>query len=152
MEVATRRCFIEISVQFEEDQLYDTPPAAQEGITISPPIFYDDDVLQVSNSNDEDHIQHDPIIETESQEILYPIPFPSQNPKPRWTQKLLDAAGSGDGNLEDKRRTRSQYQNEHAALSLTDSLSTEWCNKVPGWCYLMMAVTSPPLISTTERM
>ena len=47
MEVATRICFIERSVQFEEDQLHDTPPAAQEGITISPPIFYDDDVLQV---------------------------------------------------------------------------------------------------------
>ena len=44
MEVATRRCFIERSVQFEEDRLHDNPPAAQEGITISPPIF-DDDVL-----------------------------------------------------------------------------------------------------------
>ena len=49
MEVATRRCFIERSVQFEEDHLYDTPPTTQEGITISPPIFDDDDdVLQVS--------------------------------------------------------------------------------------------------------
>ena len=28
MEVATRRCFIERSVQFKEDQLHDTPPAA----------------------------------------------------------------------------------------------------------------------------
>ena len=45
MEVATKRCFIEISVQFEEDQLYDTPPTTHEGITISPPIFNDDDVL-----------------------------------------------------------------------------------------------------------
>ena len=50
MEVATRRSFIERSVQFEEDQLHDTPLAAQEGITISPPIFDDDDddVLPVS--------------------------------------------------------------------------------------------------------
>ena len=45
MEVDTRRCFIERSVQFEEDQLYDTPPVAQEGITISPPIFSDDEML-----------------------------------------------------------------------------------------------------------
>ena len=46
MEVATRRCFIERSVQFEEDQLHDTPPVAQECINISPPIFdNDDDVL-----------------------------------------------------------------------------------------------------------
>ena len=70
----------EISVQFEEDQLHDTPPAAQEGITISPPIFYnDDDVLQVSDSDEEDHIQHDPIIETESQEFLDPDPVPIPN-------------------------------------------------------------------------
>ena len=88
MKVATKRCFIERSVQFEEDQLYDTPPTTHEGITISQPIFDDDDVvLQVSNLDEEDHIQHDPIIETESQQILDldPIPIPNQKPKPRWT-------------------------------------------------------------------
>ena len=52
MEVATRRRFIQRSVQFEQDQLHDTPPVAQEGITISPPIFYDDDALHVSDSNE----------------------------------------------------------------------------------------------------
>ena len=126
MEVTTRICFIERSVQFKEYQLHDTPLATQEGITIYPPIFGDDDVLQVSDSDEEDHIQHDPIIEIESQEILDPDPVPilNQKPKPRWDQNLLDAAGSGAGVPEDKRRTRSQYQNEHAALSLTDSLST----------------------------
>ena len=103
MEVATRRCFIERSFQFEEYQLHDTPPIAQE---ISPPIFDDDDVLQVSDSDEEDHIQHDHVIETESQEILDPdpVPIPNQKPKPRWAQKILDAAGSGVGVLEDKRR------------------------------------------------
>ena len=97
-------------------------------------------MLQVSDSYEEDHIQHDPVIETESQEILDPdpVPIPNQNPNPRWAQKLLDAAGSGVGVPEDKRRTRSQYQNEHAALSLIDSLSTEWCSKFLGQCYLMM--------------
>ena len=110
MEVATRRCFIERSVQFEEDQLHDTPPAAQEGITISPPIFDDDDdVLQVSDSDEEYHIQHDHVIEIESQEILDldPVPIPNQNPKTRWAQKFLDAVGSGARDLEDRRRTRS---------------------------------------------
>ena len=65
-------------------------------------------MLQVSDSDEEDHIQHDPVIETESQEILYPnpIPIPNKNPKPRWDQNLLDAAGSGAGVPEDKRRTR----------------------------------------------
>ena len=136
MEVATRRCFIERTIQFEEDQLHDTPVAAHEGITISPPIFDDDDdVLQVSDLDEEYHIQHDPVIETESQEILYsnPVPIPNQNPKPKWDQMLLDAVESGVGVPEDKRRTRSQYQNDHVALSLT-----EWCNKVPGQCYFMM--------------
>ena len=56
MEVDTRRCFTERSVQFEQDQLHDTPPAAQEGITISTPIFYDDDVIQVLDSDEEYHI------------------------------------------------------------------------------------------------
>ena len=106
MEVATKRCSIERSVQFKEDQLHHTPPLEQEGITISPPIFDDDDddVLQVSDSNEEDHIQDDPIIETKSQEILDPDPvtIPNQNPQPRWAQNILDAAGSGAGVLEDK--------------------------------------------------
>ena len=39
MEVATRGCFIEISVHFEEDRIHDTPPTTHQGITISPPIF-----------------------------------------------------------------------------------------------------------------
>ena len=66
---------------------------------------------------------------TEPQDILDPylVPIPNQKPKPRWAQKLLDVVGSGAGVPEDKIRTRSEYQNEHAALSLT-----EWCNKFPG--------------------
>ena len=119
MEVATRRCFIERSVQFKEYQLHDTPPTAQEGINISPPIFDDDDVLQVSDSDEEYHIQHDPIIETESQEILdpNPVPIPNQKPKPRRDQKLRNEARSGAGDPKDIRRTRSQYQNENVSLS-----------------------------------
>ena len=58
-----RICFIERSVQFKEDQLHDTPLAAQEGITISHPTFDDDDdVLQVSDLDEEYQIQHDPVI------------------------------------------------------------------------------------------
>ena len=91
-------------------------------------------MLQVSNSYEEDHMYHDLVIEIESQEIIDPnmVPIPNQNPKTTWAQKLIDAAGSGFGDPEDRRRTRSQYQNEHAALSLIDSLSTEWCSKFLG--------------------
>ena len=98
-------------------------------------------MLHVSDSDEEDHIQHDPVIKTESQEILDPylVPIPNQKPKPIWAQKLLDAAGSDAGVTKDKRRTMSQYHNEHVALSLTYSLSTVWCSKFLGQCYLMMA-------------
>ena len=66
-------------------------------------------MLQVSDSDEEDHIHHDPVIDTESQEILDPnlVPIPNQKPKPRWAQKLIDATRSGAGDPEDKRRTRS---------------------------------------------
>ena len=68
MEVSTKIFFIKRSVQFEEDQLHDTPPAAQESITIYPPIFDDDDdVLKVSDLDEKDNIKHDLVIETKSQ-------------------------------------------------------------------------------------
>ena len=98
-------------------------------------------MIQVSDSDEEDHIQHDPIIETKSQDILDPNPLhiPNQNPKPRWAQNIIDAARIGDGDPEDRIRTRFQYQNEHATLSLIDWISIVWCIKVPGRCYLMTA-------------
>ena len=76
-------------------------------------------MLQVPDSDEEDHIQHDPVIETESQEILDPdpVPIPNQNPKPIWAQKFIDAVGNDAGDPEDRRRTRSHYQNEHVELS-----------------------------------
>ena len=70
MEVATRKCFIERNVQFEEDKLVDAPPSkAQEGITTLPPFFDDDDLLHVSDSDEEDQDQHDLVIEAEHHEI-----------------------------------------------------------------------------------
>ena len=59
-------------------------------------------MLHVSNSNEEDHIHHYPVIETESQDILDPdqVPIPNQKPKTRWAQKILDAARIGARDLE----------------------------------------------------
>ena len=55
IEVAARKCFIERSVQFEEDQLYGTPPSTeQEGINTLPYFLDDDDLLHVSDLDEED--------------------------------------------------------------------------------------------------
>ena len=52
----------------------DAPPSkAGEGINNIPPIFNDDDLLHVSDS-DEEEDQHDPAIEVEPHEILDPDP------------------------------------------------------------------------------
>ena len=53
-----------------------------------------------------------------------PNPIPNQWPKPKWAQNLIESAGNGARNLDDRSRTQSQNQNEHVALSHTASLST----------------------------
>ena len=124
----------------------DPPPIeAQEGTTTLPLPFDDDDLLPVSYSNEEDQDQHDLGILAGPHEILDPNPtsIPNQRPKPRWAQKLIAAAGDGVGNPKDRRRTRSQYRNELVSLSLTDSLPTKCCNKIPGKCYMMIANDQP---------
>ena len=87
MEVSTRKCFIERSVQFEEDQVFDLPPyEAQESITTLTLPFDDDDLSHVSYSYEEEKYHHDLAIEAEPHEILDPNPtsIPNQRPKPRW--------------------------------------------------------------------
>ena len=73
-------------------------------------------------------------------ENLYPdpTPIPNQWPKPKWAQNLIEGARDGFGNSAYRRRTQSQYQDEHVAPSHTASLSIEWCNKLLGKCYLMI--------------
>ena len=51
--------------------MFDAQPSkAQEVITTLPPFFDDDDLLHVSNSNEEDQYQHDLVIEAEPHECL----------------------------------------------------------------------------------
>ena len=110
MELATRKCFIERSVQFEEDQLFELPPSeAQEGITTLPLLFDDDILSHVSYSNEEEQYQHDLDIEVVPHEDLDPDPasIPNKRPKPRWAQNLIEATGNGGGNPKYRRRTRS---------------------------------------------
>ena len=64
MELETRKCFIERSVQFEEDQLFDLPPSeAQESITTLPQPFDDDILSHVSYLDKEEQDKHDTCIE-----------------------------------------------------------------------------------------
>ena len=83
--------------------MFDAPPSrAQEAIKNLPPIFYNDDLLHVLDSDEEDQYQYDPFIETESHEILdlVSISILAQNTKPIWAQKLFDAARDGARNIE----------------------------------------------------
>ena len=60
----------------------DAPPSkAQEGIITLPPIFDDDDLLHVSDSDEEDQDQHDHVIKAEPHEILDPNPTSIPNLK-----------------------------------------------------------------------
>ena len=74
------KCFKELNVQFEEDQLLDLPQSeAQEGINtlISP---FDDDILShVSDLDEEEQDQHDLDIEAIPHENLDPDPSPIPN-------------------------------------------------------------------------
>ena len=123
------------SFKFEEDQLLDPPQSEEKGGINTLPFPFDDDILShVSYSDEEEQDQHGLDIEVVPHENLDldPTPIPNQWPKPKWAQNLIEAAKDSVGNPEDKRRTRSQFQNEHVALSHTASLSIEWCNKLPG--------------------
>ena len=143
MELATRKFF---SVQFEEYQLLDPPQSEAQGGINTLPFPFDDDILShVSDSDDEEQDQHDLDIEVVPHENLDLdlAPIPNQWPKPKWAQKLIEAIGNGAGNPDYRRRTWSQYQDEHVTLSHTTSLPTEWCNKILGKCYLMITNDQP---------
>ena len=55
--------------------------------------------------------QHDLDIEIVPQDDLNLDPSPILNQKPKWAQKLIEAARNGAGNPDDRRRMRSQYHN-----------------------------------------
>ena len=93
---------------------------------------------KISVSEDEEHDQHDLDIEIIPQDDLDLDPTPIPNKNPEWAQNLIEAVGNGVRNPNDRRKMRSQYQNESVALSQTSSLPTEWCNKLPGRCSIMI--------------
>ena len=57
MEFATRKCFIERSVQFEEDQFLDLPQFEAQGGINTLPLPFDDDIFShVSDSYEEEQV------------------------------------------------------------------------------------------------
>ena len=106
--MAPRKCFIEYNVQFKEDQLLDPPQYEAEGGINTLPFPFDDIFSHVSYSYDEEQDQHDLDIEVIPHENLdpNPSPIPNQWPKPKWAQNLIEVAGNGAGNPDDKIRTQ----------------------------------------------
>ena len=110
-------------MQFEEDQLHDPLQSEVEECINTLSFPFDDDVLSnVPDSDDEEQDHHDLDVDLEPQENLDPDPAPIPNQRPKWAQKLMEVAGNVARNPDDRRRTRSQYKNEHVTLSHTVSL------------------------------
>ena len=89
---------------FEEAQLLNPPQSEVEGGINTLPFPFDDDILSyVSNPNEEEQDQHDLDIEVVPLDNLdlYPTPIPNQWPKPKWSQKLIQAVRDGARNPED---------------------------------------------------
>ena len=84
-------------------------PFERGGKNIISTPFVNGVLSKISDSEDEEQDQHDLDIEVVPHENLDPnlAPIPNQWPKPKWAQKLIEAAGNGPGNLDDRRRTRS---------------------------------------------
>ena len=112
MDNATRICFIERRVQFNEDPLHDIQLAEEEGInTQSIPFSYDDVSTNVSDSEskDEEQEEQDLDIENEDQAHLDPDPAPAPNPRTKWDTKPIESTGNNIGDTSDRRGTISQF-------------------------------------------
>ena len=107
-------------------------PFERGGKNIISTTFANDVLSNVSDSEYEEQDQHDLDIEIEPQEYLDPDPTPIPNQKPKWSQNLIKAVGNISGDLNDRRRTRSQYHNEHVALSHSNRLLSERCFMMMG--------------------
>ena len=57
-------------------------------------------------------------------------PIPNQWPRPKWVQNLIEAVGNVVGDLGDRRRMRSRYQNGHVVLFNSVTLPLYRCNKI----------------------
>ena len=108
---------------------------------------------KVSVLEDEEQYHHDLDIDIVPQDDLDLDPTPILNQKPKWAENLIEEVGNIVWVPNDRRRMRSQYQNQHVSLSRTASPPTEWCNKLPHRCYLMIENDPQfgPLMNKTDH-
>ena len=114
-------------------------PFGREGKTILPKHFaYDNVSINVSypESKAEDQVESVYGIEDEVQSDPDSVPTP--NTRPKWAQKVTEAVWNMTGESSDKRRTRSQFQNEILVLCQANPLLLEKCYKLPKRCYMMV--------------
>ena len=83
------------------------------------------------SDSEEEEDQHYFDIDFTPQRDLDLDPTSTLSQQPKWDQQLIKAAEDGAGNLDDKRKMRSQYQKENVALSHTDPI-------IPKRCFLML--------------
>ena len=98
-------------------------PFEREGKFILPNFFaYDNVSINVSDSEYEakDQVESVLTIGDEVHSNLDPVPTP--NPRPKWAQNGIEVIGNMNGESSDKRRTRSQFQNESLALCQANPL------------------------------
>ena len=67
----------------------------------------------------------EPYLDVEYEDQAVPEPTLAPNPRPKWAEKLIEAAGNNVGDPSDQRRTRSQFQDENLALCHTYPLLLE---------------------------
>ena len=80
---------------------------------------------------DEDQYDQDLDVENELQVDLDLDTILAPNKRPKWAQNLIEVAQNIVGDPDDRRRTRSQYHNEHVALYHSYPL-------LPERCFMMM--------------
>ena len=116
-------------------------PFKREGKLILPkPFTHDDvsiDVLDLE-FKEEDQVESDLGIEDEVQIDPDPNPDPTPNPRTKWAQKVIEVARNMAEDSYEKRRTRSQFQDESLALCHANLLLPERCYKFPERCYTMV--------------
>ena len=110
MEIATMRCFIEISVQFNEDIVQDMQPVEEEGRSDLPtPSAHDGDQSDIYSDDPDSKFKYEdqvePYLDVEYEDQADPDPYLSlaPNPRPKWAQKLIEYVGSNVWHPYDRR-------------------------------------------------